>query len=259
MRFMVAAAISDHYLCAGDELSSSARAIHPGERCRRGNGSAAQLLGHSTRRQFSDLPSVVRFFDPEGGDRHVLGCDSVGGTQCRQGPARPTHANYNRPSSRARLTAALRCSTRSLRYTARWWVFTVLSETYSRSPISRRDNRVARRRRTSSALGVSSSPTTHPSLREVSATLALRSAEASSVEAMPASGQPRTRVPTSSRMAFAVWWSPTCSKISALTNSALATSRIAPPWRGGMAGLSAAGTPGAASPPLWGGAGGGTD
>src|SRR6201991_3430368 len=200
MRFMVAAPISDHYLCVGDELSSSARAIHPGERCRRGNGSAAQLLDHTPRRQCSDLPNVVRFFDPEGGDRHVLGCDSVGGTQCRQGPARPTHADYNRPSSRALLTAALRGSTRSLRYTARWWVFTVLSETYSRSPISRRDNRVARRRRTSSSLGVSSSPTTYPSLREIAATSALGFAEANSVEAMPGSAKPRTRLPTSSRM-----------------------------------------------------------
>lgn len=36
---------------------------------------------------------------------------------------------YKRPSSRARLTAAPRCSTPSLRYTARWCVFTVLSET----------------------------------------------------------------------------------------------------------------------------------
>ena len=36
---------------------------------------------------------------------------------------------YNRPSSRARVTAALRFSTPSLRYRARWWVFTVFSET----------------------------------------------------------------------------------------------------------------------------------
>jgi hypothetical protein len=98
----------------------------------------------------------------------------------RQGPG---WRNYKRPSSRARLTAALRCSTRSLRYTALWWVFTVLSETYSRALISRRDNRVGSRRRTSSSLGVSSSPTSHSSLREVTATSALRSAEASSVDA----------------------------------------------------------------------------
>src|SRR5437588_307560 len=39
---------------------------------------------------------------------------------------------------------------------ARWWVFTVLSETYSRSPVSRRDNRVASRRRTAISLGVTS-------------------------------------------------------------------------------------------------------
>jgi hypothetical protein len=31
MRFAVAGKVSDHYLCAWGELSSSGRAIHPGE------------------------------------------------------------------------------------------------------------------------------------------------------------------------------------------------------------------------------------
>src|SRR6201996_8141777 len=118
--------------------------------------------------------------------------------QIQKGTTGEPLPNYNRPSSRARLTAALRCSTRSLRYTARWWVFTVLSETYSRSPISRRDNRVASRRRTSNSLGVSSSSTAHPPLREGTVTPALGSAEVSTVEAMRASAQPRTRVLASS-------------------------------------------------------------
>jgi len=38
-------------------------------------------------------------------------------------------AGYSKPSSRARATAAARFSTPSLRYSARWWVFTVFSET----------------------------------------------------------------------------------------------------------------------------------
>ena len=122
---------------------------------------------------------------PRGVNRHhpyrllarVINAISTGTIQDRYRPVTPRQANYNRPSSRARLTAALRCSTRSLRYSARWWVFTVLSETYSRAPISRRDNRVASRRRTSNSLGVSSSSTAHPSLREGTVTPALGSAE----------------------------------------------------------------------------------
>jgi hypothetical protein len=35
----------------------------------------------------------------------------------------------SRPGLRARVTAAVRFSTPSLRYRARWWVFTVFSET----------------------------------------------------------------------------------------------------------------------------------
>jgi hypothetical protein len=38
-------------------------------------------------------------------------------------------AGQSRPSSRARVTAAARFSTQSLRYSARWWVFTVFRET----------------------------------------------------------------------------------------------------------------------------------
>src|SRR6202012_2887560 len=179
-----------------DEMSSPLRRIHQGE----------------------DEPRI---------DDALIACVR----QIQKGTTGEPLPNYNRPSSRARLTAALRCSTRSLRYTARWWVFTVLSETYSRSPISRRDNRVARRRRTSSSLGVSSSSTADPSPREAVATPAPRTGEANSVEAMLASAQPCSRVSTSSRLASAVRWSSKCSKISALTNSVLAISRIAPPWR----------------------------
>jgi hypothetical protein len=60
MRFTVAAHLSDHYLCAGGELSSSGCAIHPGE-APTGNGSAAQIPLTGLARQFSDLPSVVGF------------------------------------------------------------------------------------------------------------------------------------------------------------------------------------------------------
>jgi hypothetical protein len=105
MRFTVAAHISDHYVCAGDELSSSARAIHPGERCRRGNRSAAQLLDHRTRRQFSDLPGVVRLFAPEGGDGNVLGRDWVGGPAVSGGSGEAhacelQQAEFSRPANR---------------------------------------------------------------------------------------------------------------------------------------------------------------
>jgi hypothetical protein len=54
------------------------------------------------------------------------------------------------------LTAVFRSSTPRLRYRARWWVFTVFTETLTHWPISRRDSRVASCPRTSSSLGVRS-------------------------------------------------------------------------------------------------------
>jgi hypothetical protein len=129
--------------------------------------------------------------------RGLLNCAA---TRPRHSPA-SGQSSYHSPSSPARLTAAVLLSTPSLRYTARWWVLTVLSETYSCSPISRRDNPVARSRRTSSSFRVSSSPPEASSLRGVNATLVLSSAPASSSCDGSGSSWPRSRVLASFRPA----------------------------------------------------------